>query len=150
MQIVAEVKNMTGICHVTTWSKPGCRRVWASQSRSRMVFKRSLRRFSRPSRCDERRCSRTVWSAAVKRLKRLRTMPQYHVVRMGQGESSPDGRMEGQDPVEVRTPAKRAACRSSARTSLHRTSYNDYLKGNGRRSAEQMYHIPQHRRSSAH
>jgi hypothetical protein len=27
IQIVAEVKNMTGICHVTTWSKLGCKRV---------------------------------------------------------------------------------------------------------------------------
>ncbi len=37
-----------------------------------------------------------------------RTMPQYHVVRMGQGETLPEGRMEGQEPVEVRTPARRA------------------------------------------
>lgn len=43
-------------------------------------------------------------------LNRLSTIPQYHVVRMGQGDSSPEGRMEGQDPVEVRTPANSAAC----------------------------------------
>jgi hypothetical protein len=49
-------------------------------------------------------------------LKRLSTMPQYHVVRMGQGDSSPDGRMDGQDPVEVKTPAKRAACHLSEMT----------------------------------
>lgn len=110
MQIVAEVKNITGICHVTTCSKLGCRCVCASQSRSRMVFDRSLRRLERPSRWDDKRWRRTVWSAAVRMLKRLSTIPQYQVVRMGQGESSPEGRMDGQDPVDVRTPARRAAC----------------------------------------
>lgn len=43
-------------------------------------------------------------------LKSESTMPQYQVVRMGQGDSSPEGRIEGQEPVEVRTPARRAAC----------------------------------------
>ena len=111
MQSVAEVRNMTGICHVMTWSKLGCKRpVCASQSRSRMVLESNLRRFMSPSRCDERRCSLTVWSAAVKILNSESTMPQYHVVRIGQGDSSPEGKIEGQDPVDVRTPASRAAC----------------------------------------
>lgn len=64
--------------------------------------------FSSPSRCDEMRCSRTVWSAAVRMLKSERMMPQYHDVRTGQGDSSPLGRILGQLPVDVRTPARRA------------------------------------------
>jgi hypothetical protein len=35
-------------------------------------------------------------------------MPQYHDVRTGQGDSFPLGRMFGQLPVDVRTPASRA------------------------------------------
>jgi hypothetical protein len=42
-------------------------------------------------------------------LKRARMMPQYHEVRTDHGEASPFGRMFGQLPVEVRTPASRAA-----------------------------------------
>jgi hypothetical protein len=40
--------------------------------------------------------------------KRERMMPQYHEVRTGQGDCCPLGRMLGQLPVEVRTPARRA------------------------------------------
>jgi hypothetical protein len=67
-----------------------------------------LRMFLRPSRCDERRCSRTVWSAADRMLNKARMMPQYQDVRTDQGDFSPLGRMFGQLPVEVRTPARRA------------------------------------------
>lgn len=41
-------------------------------------------------------------------LKRERMMPVYQDVRTGQGDFSPLGRMGGQEPVEVRTPARRA------------------------------------------
>jgi hypothetical protein len=42
-------------------------------------------------------------------LNRERMIPQYHDVRTDQGEDSPFGRMLGQLPVDVRTPARRAA-----------------------------------------
>jgi hypothetical protein len=41
--------------------------------------------------------------------RRDRMMPQYHDVRTGQGDGMPLGRMVGQLPVDVRTPASRAA-----------------------------------------
>jgi hypothetical protein len=66
--------------------------------------------FLSPSRCDERRCRRTVWSAAERMLNRERMMPQYHDVRTDQGDRSPLGRMLGQLPVDVRTPASKADC----------------------------------------
>src|SRR5690242_16476473 len=121
IQIVALVRNMTGICHVTTCSKLGwtlCSGTAGSASRAasssvlrwRSVLESRLRRFCRPSRCEDRRCRRTVWSAAVRMLKSESTMPQYQVVRMGQGETSPEGRIEGHEPVDVRTPARRADC----------------------------------------
>jgi hypothetical protein len=42
-------------------------------------------------------------------LKSESIMPQYHAVRTDHGEASPLGRMLGQLPVDVRTPARRAA-----------------------------------------
>jgi hypothetical protein len=42
-------------------------------------------------------------------LKRDKIIPQYHEVRTDQGDASPLGRIFGQLPVEVRTPARRAA-----------------------------------------
>jgi hypothetical protein len=41
-------------------------------------------------------------------LKRERMMPQYQDVRTDQGDCLPLGRMVGQLPVDVRTPARRA------------------------------------------
>jgi hypothetical protein len=41
-------------------------------------------------------------------LNRERMIPQYQDVRTDQGDCSPLGRMLGQEPVEVRTPARRA------------------------------------------
>lgn len=65
-----------------------------------------------PSRWDDRRCKRTVWSAAVRILKSERMMPQYHEVRIGHGAKVPLGKIAGQLPVDVRTPARRAACKN--------------------------------------
>ena len=61
MQTVAEVKNITGICHVTICSKLGVRRpVLDEWLFSPFVLEISFRMLTNPSRCDERRCSRTV------------------------------------------------------------------------------------------
>jgi hypothetical protein len=49
-------------------------------------------------------------------------IPQYHEVRTDHGDSFPFGKMLGQLPVEVRTPAKRAACYISAYRRLHKAS----------------------------
>lgn len=49
-------------------------------------------------------------------------MPQYHDVRTGHGDASPFGNMLGQLPVDVRTPAKRAACHVSASRRLNRVT----------------------------
>lgn len=51
-----------------------------------------------------------VWSAAERIDVMARMIPQYQLVRIGHGEDIPLGRIVGQEPVEVRTPAIRAAC----------------------------------------
>ena len=108
--IVAVVRNITGICQVNTCSRLGTRRPdFLECFRSPFVFDNSLRMPLRPSRCPESRCSRTVWSAAVKMLNSDRIMPQYHAVLIGQGDSRPLGSTWGQLPVEVSTPANKAA-----------------------------------------
>lgn len=61
-----------------------------------------------PSRCDESRCKRTVWSAALMMESIVMMMPQYHDVRTYHGVGLPVVRIFGQLPVEVRTPASRA------------------------------------------
>lgn len=120
---VADVRNMTGICQVMIWSKLGVwRPVFNERPRSPLVLASSLRMFSRPSRCDDRRCRRTVWSAAVRMLNSERMMPQYHEVRTDHGDSSPLGRMFGQLPVDVNTPAKRADLWSLVNYTLSRCS----------------------------
>lgn len=106
---VAVVRNITGICQVNTWRKLGCRRpVFFERERSPLVFANRFRIFSHPSRWAESRCRRTVWSAAVRMLNRERMMPQYQEVRTGHGDRCPLGRILGQLPVEVRTPARSA------------------------------------------
>jgi hypothetical protein len=47
-------------------------------------------------------------------LKSDNMMPQYHDVRTDHGDAFPFGKMLGQLPVDVRTPAKRAAWHMSA------------------------------------
>jgi ABC-type uncharacterized transport system auxiliary subunit len=105
IQIVAVTKNMTGICHVIICKTLGARLPIRSD---RLPLLSSLRILARPSRCEDRRCRRTVWSAALMMLSSERMMPQYQDVRTGQGDFIPLGRMVGQLPVDVRTPASRA------------------------------------------
>lgn len=115
IQRVAEVRNITGICQVKICKWLGALRpVFEECLLSPLVFWRILRMLANPSRCDDRRCSRTVWSAAVRILKSERMIPQYQDVLTGHGDCSPFGKMEGQLPVDVRTPAKRADYNMSA------------------------------------
>jgi hypothetical protein len=69
---------------------------------------RRLRILLSALRCEDIRWRRTVWSAAVRREKRERMMPQYHEVRTCHASCWPCVIL-GQEPVEVRTPARRAA-----------------------------------------
>jgi hypothetical protein len=97
---------MTGICHVIIWSKLGARRPVRFTV---LLLERSLWMLARPSRWDDKRCRRTVWSAALMMDRRERMMPQYHAVRTNHGDCFPLVRIVGQLPVEVSTPARRAA-----------------------------------------
>ena len=47
-------------------------------------------------------------------LKSDKMIPQYHDVRTDHGDFSPLGKIFGQLPVDVRTPASSAACHMSA------------------------------------
>jgi hypothetical protein len=60
--------------------------------------------------------------AAVRTEARARMMPQNQQARTVQGLRAPSGRIEGQEPVDVRTPASRApCCKSLAKTATAKT-----------------------------
>jgi hypothetical protein len=111
IHMVALVRNMTGNCHVYIWRVCGLI-FFLSPGLPLMLWFFWASRFLilfQPSRCEESLCKRTVWSAAVRMLKSARMIPQYQDVRTDHGFVLSSGRIFGHEPVEVRTPASKAA-----------------------------------------
>ena len=102
--ITLKISIAPAICHAYTCMRRG------SRSPLRERFFAESKRRSTLFACgwQERRCRRIACCAAVMTEVRARMSPQYQQARTVQGVVAPLGRMRGQEPVEVRTPARRA------------------------------------------